>query len=585
MNKIVTMACFAAILTGLVSCNKTSPVSGTLRKWQPVTLTFEGPELIEESATFRDYRLNVTFTLEDQTFMVPGYFAADGNAANTSATSGNKWQVIFTPNKVGKWKYEVSFRKGTDIAASDDLQAGEPISVNGLKGSFTITELDANAKGFYAQGKVLYVGEHYLQSAETKEWFVKSGPGGPENFLGYVDFDATYNIPGGIDDTALGADGLHKYAPHMSDWQTGDPVWKNNKGKAIIGAVNYLASKGLNSFYFVVNNVNGDGRDCWPWTSYEVRDVYDVSKLAQWDILFRYMNTKGIELDFIFWEAENTQLLNGGDLGIERRIYYRELIARFSHLPAIRWNISEEPTTTPEQVLADAKHIHATDPYGHAIGSECGYTVERRELEYPPLMGNTYFVGAWMQVHDDHHNEVLKFINQADSAGVKWVVGVDESAPNHPQDIDKVRKEFWEVATAGGEGLMVYFGYGTGTCDIANEDFRNRDTMWSQLATGIALFKEKELNANLPEMRNHDELGNGHILALPGETYVIYLQEQEANLDFTGVNGSFKIAWIDPLKPLEFQTGSVETVDGGQLQNLGTPPSEEVEWVLWVQKQ
>jgi len=560
-------------------------IAGNLKKWQPVTLTFDGPDLSEESSTFRDYRMDVVFTCDNQSFSIPGYFAADGNAANTSAAKGNKWRVIFTPNKVGNWNYEVSFRKGKDIAASVEKSAGEPIAFNGTKGSFKIDNMDADAQGFYKKGMLLYVNEHYLQCAETKEWFVKAGPGGPENFLGYIDFDSTYNIPGGIKDSALGVDGLHKYAPHFNDWNNGDPTWKNGKGKSIIGAVNYLAAKGLNSFYFVMNSVEGDGRDCWPWTNYEVRDIYDVSKLEQWNIVFKHMNAKGIELDFIFWEAENTKLLNNGDLGIERRVYYREMIARFGHLPALRWNISEEPSTTPQQILADAAFIRSIDQYKHVIGAECGYTPERRNAEYPPLMGKDYFNGAWMQCHNDHHNEVKKYLNKADSAGVKWVVGVDEPSPCHPKDINKVRKEFWEVVTAGGEGYLIYFGYGTGTCDIANEDFRNRDTSWTQLATGIAIFKIKEINTNLPKMKNHNELGNGRILAVPGEVYVIYLKGVKATLDLTGVNGNFKISWIDPLKPLQLQTGSIESITGGALQNLGNPPANTNEWVLWVQKQ
>ena len=584
MHKFCFTGTILFVLALFTSCSNNVTITGNLNKWQPVTLTIEGPNAVEEASTFRDYRLNATFTNGDKSYMVPGYFAADGDAANSSASSGNKWRVVFTPDITGNWEYKISFKKGINIAASLDEQEGEPIDIDGQTGSFSIADVDANASGFYNKGKLLYVGEHYLQCSETKEWFVKSGPGGPENFLGYIDFDSTYNVPGGINDSALGLDGLHKYQPHLTDWKVGDPTWKNGKGKAIIGAINYLAVKGLNSFYFLVNNVNGDGRDCWPWTNYEVRDVYDVSKLAQWDILFRYMNTKGIELDFIFWEAENTQLLNGGDLGIERRIYYRELIARFSHLPAIRWNISEEPTTTTKQIIADAEYIHTVDPYGHAIGSECGYTVERRNDEYPPLMGRKDFIGAWMQVHNDHHNEVLKYINKADSAGVKWVVGVDESAPNHPQDIDKVRKEFWEVVTAGGEGFMVYFGYGTGTCDIANEDFRNRDTMWTQLVTGIELFKLKQVNVNLPKMKNHDELGNGHILALPNETYIIYLDNETANLDLSGNLDSFEIRWLNPVDGGGLQIGTISEVTGGGMVDLGEPKFSSNEKVVLITK-
>ena len=36
---------------------------------------------------------------------------------------------------------------------------------------------------------------------------------------------------------------IHKYEPHARDWDSGDPTWQGDKGKNIIGAVNYLASK------------------------------------------------------------------------------------------------------------------------------------------------------------------------------------------------------------------------------------------------------------------------------------------------------------------------------------------------------
>ena len=61
-------------------------LTGDLRKWQPLALTFEGPETSEEAQPnpFTDYRLEVTFHKGSRKFIVPGYFAADGNAAETS---------------------------------------------------------------------------------------------------------------------------------------------------------------------------------------------------------------------------------------------------------------------------------------------------------------------------------------------------------------------------------------------------------------------------------------------------------------------------------------------------------------------
>ena len=66
-------------------------VSGELRQWHKVTLTFTGPQASETDSTpnpFTDYRMSVTFTHETgwPRYKVPGYFAADGDAANTSAS-------------------------------------------------------------------------------------------------------------------------------------------------------------------------------------------------------------------------------------------------------------------------------------------------------------------------------------------------------------------------------------------------------------------------------------------------------------------------------------------------------------------
>src|SRR5688572_26479882 len=88
-------------------------VTGELKQWHKVTFTLEsGIATSELAATnpFTDYRLNVTFTKGTKTYVVPGYYAGDGNAANTGATGGSKWRVHFCPDETGVWNYAVSFR-------------------------------------------------------------------------------------------------------------------------------------------------------------------------------------------------------------------------------------------------------------------------------------------------------------------------------------------------------------------------------------------------------------------------------------------------------------------------------------------
>jgi hypothetical protein len=100
-------------------------LEGELRKWHKITLRFTGP-MTSETATpnpFTDYRLDVTFTHVGgggKTYITPGFYAGDGDAANTHATSGNVWLVHFAPDLTGRWDWEASFLFGDNVSFDDD---------------------------------------------------------------------------------------------------------------------------------------------------------------------------------------------------------------------------------------------------------------------------------------------------------------------------------------------------------------------------------------------------------------------------------------------------------------------------------
>ncbi|MDQ3290325.1 MAG: DUF5060 domain-containing protein, partial [Bacteroidota bacterium] len=319
-------------------------ISGELKKWHKLTISFTGPNTSETNTInpFLDYRLNVVFSKGNRKIVVPGYYAADGNAGETNASSGAQWRVHFSPDETGEWSYQASFRTGKNLAVNDFSTAGNPTEFDGVSGKFNIASSDKNESDFRAQGRLRYVGQHYLQFAETGKYFLKGGADSPENFLAYKEFDGTYSMD-------LAADYTKTYGPHIADWKPEDPTWQNGKGKGIIGAINYLAGKGMNSIYFLTMNVNGDGKDVWPWITPTEKVRYDVSKLDQWEIVFSHMDKMGIMLHVVTQEQENDQLLDNGDLGIQRKLYYRELIARFGHHLAITWNLGEENTNTDAQ--------------------------------------------------------------------------------------------------------------------------------------------------------------------------------------------------------------------------------------------
>jgi hypothetical protein len=93
----------------------------------------------------------------------------------------------------------------------------------------------------------------------------------------------------------------------------------------------------------------------------------DTSKTGQWEIVFEHGDKMGMYLHFKTQEIENCLLLDGGNLGLDRKLYYRELIARFGHHLALNWNLGEENKNTDAQRKAFIDYIRAVDPYDGPI--------------------------------------------------------------------------------------------------------------------------------------------------------------------------------------------------------------------------
>ncbi|MFC1760714.1 DUF4832 domain-containing protein [Planctomycetota bacterium] len=560
--------------------------------WYPVILTFEGPHADESSTTYRNYRLNVTFKKGAKSYFVPGYFAADGNAAETSGSRGNKWRVKFTPDESGQWDYSVSFHTGPDIAIGDNPNAGSAVEgIDGETGTFHVGPYNPSAPGLYAKGLLTYVGEHYAQFKGNKEWLVKSGPGSPEDFFGYQDFDGTYDYPIKNSSTQKkdgylyenGGKGLHRYLPHESDWRSGDPSWKGGEGKGIIGAINYLTHIGANTIYLILNTSSDDADNCWPWTDRQNYLEYDVSKLEQWDIVFEHMDRMGLSPSLYLSEADNNVDLNGGEMGLEYRIYYREMIARFSHHLGWRYNIGEEPTMSNAEVRKAAELLRSLDPYGHPIGSHCSHKIDKFTEMYDSLLGLDYFDGAWMQLHRNHHTEIANWRSKSAESGHKWIVGNDESWEIEPDNVGRAEEYYWKTIMAGGEGMTQYLGYDINDIsDITIEDFRKIEVTQKVMANARKLLSMPAINKHLPSMKSEDGLiGNSEsdnppfCFAREGELYVIYREKSDdIKLDLSKQPGDYSVKWYDPRKGGELQDGSLKKVAGGGTVSLGEAPSD-----------
>ncbi|UCE99471.1 MAG: DUF5060 domain-containing protein [Planctomycetota bacterium] len=584
------------LLTSSSFADDEAAVTGELKKWHRVTLTFDGPKTSEDATPnpFLDYRLNVIFANGQDCYIVPGYYAADGAAGESSATSGNKWRVHFVPHKSGNWTYIVSFRTGPEIAIHPDPGAGSAGPLDGLTGTIDIADTDKTGRDFRAKGRLQYVGGHYLQFAQTGDYFLKGGADSPENFLGYFEFDATFDTAG-LDrkGEATGEKFIHRYEAHAADFRKGDPTWQGGKGKNIIGALNYLASKGMNSVYFITYNLDGgDGKDVWPWTRPDERLRFDCSKLDQWEIVFSHMQKLGLMMHVLTQETENDQGLDGGDLGIQRKLYYRELIARFAHHPALVWNLGEENTNTDAQRMAFAAYFKSTDPYQHPV---VVHTYPRQyDKVYNPLLGFESLDGTSLQMNktgSETHSETIKWLERSAARNHKWIVCLDEYGEGENgvkpdadfPDHDEPRKNcLWANLMAGGAGCEWYFGYKFAHNDLNCEDWRSRDIMWDQTRYALDFFHE-----HLPfeQMSSADSLvSTGFCFAKPGQIYAVYLPEGgSANLTIEA--GSYIVRWYNPRAGGQLQKSSVTNVTGPGKTDLGKPPKDiNKDWTILVKK-
>lgn len=558
-------------------------IRGELRKWHKVTIDFTGPETSEnaESNPFTDYRLDVTFRNGEITYTIPGYYAADGNAAETGAASGNVWRVHFCPDKIGRWTYDVRFTMGTNVAVNDGGKSAGYFDE--CTGYFEIKDTDKTGRDHRGKGRLQYVNKHHLQFAENGEYFLKCGADAPENIFAYADFDGDFKSDGHKDHF------IKTWEAHIRDWNVGDPTWQGDKGKGLIGAINYLASKGMNAFSFLTMNIDGDDRNVFPYINYDERTRFDCSKLDQWEIVFEHGDKLGMYLHFKLFEVENQGLLDNGDVGPYFKIYCREIIARFAHHLALNWNVGEENSQPVEKRIAKAQHLSESDPYHHHIVVHNGKSPAGLLGDKSKVTGYSLQT-SWRKVFQDTKN----WLDKSSKAGKPWVVASDEQ--NSPSDgvitdeedywHDGIRKEtLWGNLMAGGGGVEYYFGYSHPHSDLTCQDFRSRDHMWDLSRYALEFFR-----SYLPfwEMKNdNSKISNneGFCFYKPGGIYSVYLKNGgSTSLDLSDARGSFQVQWYNPRSGGALQNGTIRLIKGGAASSLGKPPADiNMDWAILVQ--
>ncbi len=583
-------------------------LSGEQREWFVTTLDVQGPassESAENPNPFLDYRYEVRFTgPSGQVYDVPGFFDGDG----TGGGSGDVWRVRFVPDEAGSWDYRVSFHEGDNIALNLDLNQGATLDPHGLSGSFSVAPRDPSAPGFRRFGRLEYVGEHYMKFRDGP-YFLKGGTDSPENLFGFKGFDNTFDQSGGVNTSGL-SEGLHRYSAHVGDYESGDPLFQSadhgDDSRGLIGALNYLSDEGVNSIYFLPMNLGGDGRDTCPFVGYSKNSYnkthYDISKLRQWNDVILHAQDKGILTHFVLaeTETENENWLDEGGLGTERKLFYRELIARFGHSLALKWNLSEENDYSTAEVRDFAGYIRGLDPYDHPIAFHTQLMDSSGDYpEYDAVLGDDRFSATSLHLRPEHASDhVEKWRTRSANAGRRWVADVDEQYPasgglSASNADERRRTVLYDVYFSGGQ-VEWYFGAHALPVggDLTCEDFRTREDMWEYMR-----YAREFMEDYLPfwEMEPMDELvsgetqteGGGEVFAKPGDVYAVYYPSTSdtGSFNLSGASGSYRKRWFNP-RTGSFE-GPTETISGGSWFSVESPPSTGnlVDWVMLLERQ
>jgi len=567
-------------------------LTGDLLKWHTIALGLAGPPASEMGntvpgayqapSTFADYRLDCTFTHGDgTTYVVPGFYAGNGRVANDRTIGGNFWQCNFVPDRSGEWSYSTVYKQGTNVAQNGGGNPGG--FFDGRTGTFTVADVDAETlsdRDFRAKGRLSVANNGHWQFTEGGDSLLKIGPDSPQNVMAYADFD--FATQDGMEQPYL-----KSFVTHEDDYVDGQTTWAQGKGTGLIGAINYLSAQGMNVMSLMTLNLDGDDGSIFPFVHAnpigEENNFlqYDISKLAQWDVVMSHAEKMGVALHIKLGGDASEESVDGSALNENMKLYLREMVARYGHHLAIVWDLGEDISVG--YAAARSAEIKRLDPYQNPVAvSTTSATVQQALANIPHIDSVTLRSTETITSVNSHvaaYSAVDGLVVQSVEVGTG--VDTDGGDPDH----DTVRQEsLWGALMAGSAGVQFYFGTSFLESDLTLQDFRSRANLWEQAGYALEFFNMIPFQDMTPQNDLVSE-GSYCLADAAKQTIAIYKKKGASmpSVDLSGTSGTFEVLFYSPTEGGDPISGG--SIEGGSLQPIPSTPEaydDDGDWAILV---
>ncbi len=459
-------------------------------------------------------------------FTVRGYYAGDGNAAYTEATSGNVWKARFTPPYEGQWAVLAEFHYGSNINIQRPV-VGPVLHSQYATDTFLVTSTTNGQSDFDLHGPIYYRPDrHYPYHMDGTPYRITYSSDSRENRLAYDGFEDLSAMNDGKDDGNFSNYSNH-FQDTLSTWYAHIPSWDNVRG--LFGEARYLAdTAGANGISFLLNNASGgDDENVFPWinwcnpandTDHPNQYNFSIKKLERWQDYLDYLRRVGygFVIDFKLWETENDRKFNQNS-----RLLYLHVTgaAIWNWYPGTYLNMGEENDWPTEyingidtvkkymQVLEDNWQYNSIHP--PLIGAHTYPNNTARNKMYNPLKDFSPFTGPSLQLGNitQTPQDVRRWIDYSNASSRKWLVSTDENGPwQHGVPTDPTWPGYvnpgytqnaimqhwvWESFFCQAWRTSFYYGYQQNPDDLDDDvDQRSRKYIWQRSALTRPFFEQ-----------------------------------------------------------------------------------------------